>query len=145
MSGLHAYLLKKCQTVFQNGHTTLFPHQHPPWGLLQFLHTLSTLATVCPFLSGYKTGFLSAFVLYFTRLHCPLYSSSRLWEKSQRSLFTSHLWTGEVTDSGTKPSVDYVPSRKHSYTRRNYKASPHPRTLCRPAPSDPSSCDCLGS
>lgn len=62
MSGLYANLLRTCQTVFQSSHTILFPHQHSIWGLLPFLHTLSTLATVCLFLSGYKTEFLSEFV-----------------------------------------------------------------------------------
>lgn len=44
------------------------------WGLSQLLHTLCILTTVCVFLSGYKTVFLSEFVLYFSPLHRPLYS-----------------------------------------------------------------------
>lgn len=131
MSGLYANLLEKrqfSQTVipFYFPVSTLdeadcdfsTPRQH--WRLSVFLF------------SGYKVAFLSEFVLFFNSLTLSSLFLSQRWGKSQCSFFTSHLWTGEVTDSGTEPSADSVPSGKHPPRQRDYRACLHPRTPRRP-------------
>lgn len=50
-----------------------------------------------------------------------------------------------VTDHGPKPPEESVPSRKHPNTQHDYQASPDPKTVPRPAPSDPANCDRLPS